>query len=224
MREIERAFKGNWGDYVANLIKENNGAVISIRIHGYLKAKKTRSATYSELHKQLKIPQSTLNEILKDNVEVGYLTKRYGDETKQIVYFLQGSSDKSQPPMLQPALSARDPIWFYVYDNPKLSPTEKVEIAIEYITYLLDQYSRRLILKQTFKLLKGVEPKTDYRLQDIENAVKINFEFAKKFGFSEELYNQIINAISPYDEVRAIKAIEYTKTKLKKYKLPTTTS
>lgn len=52
MREIEKAFRSKWGDYVSNLIGEKNQVIIFFHIEDYLINKKTHSATYSELRKK----------------------------------------------------------------------------------------------------------------------------------------------------------------------------
>lgn len=220
MREIEKAFKGDWGEYVSQLIKENNRSVITSRIKHYINSKDTRSATYSELHKQLKIPQSTLNDVLKDTTALGWFVKRFNEETKQLEYY------SPFPHQIQGKLAdfvhdARDPIWCYVYDNPKLSPSIKAEIALEYIMYLLDEYNRQYKIKLINKFFQGLELKTDFQFQNTETQCKINSALAKKFGFADELHKQLIEKMPTHRPRRPNQVIEITRTKLKKYKLPT---
>lgn len=216
MREIEKALKsGKWSNYVANLIKENNRAIISIRLHEYLDQQEMKSATYSDIQKNLKIPQSTLTEILKDNIEEKNIVKRYNPDTKQFEYYIVSHFPNSSNPVGQIKIA----IWSQVYDNPKLTPSQKTDMALDYIVDLLHRYGQLQQLKQINKLLKGIEPKTDFHLQSIENAIKINFEFAKKFNFADELYKRLTEVIIPSDPKQTLQLINDTKDKFKKYKI-----
>lgn len=167
-------------------------------------------------------PQSTLNEVLKNTTELGWLMKRYNEETKQFEYY-SSYPDYSQPNSLIGFVQkTRNPIWLYVYDNPNLKPSQKVEIALDYMIFLLDEYGRGVQIKQINRLLRGVEPKTDYDMQHMETVMKINFALAKKFGFADELQKQLLDFTPSYDIKKSHKVIEITQSKLKKYKLPTT--
>jgi SOS response regulatory protein OraA/RecX len=222
MREIEKAFRSNWGDYITNLIKENNQVTAFFYIEDHLIKQKTHSASYSEL-KKLKIPQSTLNEVLKNTTELGWLHKQFNSITRQFEYYSTNYLDYSQSNHLIGFVQkTRNPIWLYVFDNPNLEASQKVEIALDYMIFLLDEYGRGMQLKQIDKHLRGKESKINYDLQHMETVIKINFALAKRFKFEKELERQLLDHIPSFDIKEAHKVIESTQLKLKKYKLPIT--